>query len=368
MNQIKIPAGMRDTVPQEYVRKKYLRDRIIRVFERSGYEQIETPLLEYYKTYADAFSSLTEQEMYKFFDSDGQILSLRTDMTVPIARVTASKFASSEPPFRFCYCSDVYKVRQAFAGKRNEVTDCGIELIGMDEKADAEILVTALDVMAAIGAQDYQLEIGNSGLFRKACRLSGLSEEETRQLADLSDRKSMVELEEFLNTLSLDEKQKNFFMNLPLMAGESGILKEAEAMCFDESLKEEIAKLEKLLEILSSAGHDGHVTFDLSKVPHLGYYTGIIFEGFVGGVGTAVLSGGRYDNLLAVFGRDLPACGFSVKLDYLLEAVEVPETKVTKVIWSEKCYAEAIRKAAELRKTGTAVLEYREGADMEVIG
>lgn len=366
MNQIRVPQGMRDLIFAETEKKRHLQNQIETVFEKSGYREVCTPTVEFFTTYANAFNDVRSEEMYRFFDQEGRMLVLREDMTVPIARVCASKFANARPPFRIRYTSNVFKVRHAFAGRRNEVTDCGIELIGMDERADLEVLVTALDVMKTFGIDGYVLEIGNPRFFRKAAEETGLSKEQTGVLADLIDRKSLVELQEFLDGLDLNAQQKEFFSQLPLLGGGKEVLKEAEALSFSEELGQEVQKLNRLYEDLKDLGYDEHISFDFGKAPHLDYYTGIIFEGYVNGVGTSVLSGGRYDSLLGKFGRDLPAIGFSVKLDYLLDILPDEKHRVLKLYYPANMEKEAIRKAEELRKNADVELIVSDGDTMEV--
>lgn len=366
MNQIKIPQGMRDLIFDESEKKRDLQKKIETVFEQAGYREVCTPAIEFFTTYANAFNDVRSEEMYRFFDQEGRMLVLREDMTVPIARVTASKFANVNPPFRIRYTSDVFKVRHAFAGRRNEVTDCGIELIGMDESADLEVLVTALDVMSSFETDGYVLEIGNPRFFRHAAEEVGLSKEETSVLADLIDRKSLVELQEFLDGLSITPQQKEFFNQLPLLGGGKEVLDEAESLSFSGSLKEEVQKLRRLYEDLNDLGYDSHIAFDFGKAPHLDYYTGIIFEGYVNGVGTSVLSGGRYDSLLKKFGRDLPAIGFSVKLDYLLDILPAVKHHVLKLYYPKGMEKQAIIRAKELRRNADVELIASDGDVMEV--
>jgi ATP phosphoribosyltransferase regulatory subunit len=356
MNQIRIPQGMRDLISEECEKKEALKTRIEKVFASYGYRPLKTPAIEYLETYANGYGDMADEEMYKFFDQEGRTLVLRADMTVPIARMCASKFSNAMPPFRFRYCSDVFKVRHTFAGQRSEVTDCGIELIGCDSRSDLEVLCTALDTMQAIGAKEYVLEIGNSEFFRNACHATHLSEEAGRRLAQLIDRKSMVELQEYLKTLSLDEKSRNFFRQLPMLGGGQEALLQAEQISFTDSLKDEVQTLKDLYADLQSLGYGSQIRFDFGKVPHLDYYTGIIFEGYVGNVGTSVLSGGRYDSLLKKFGRDLPACGFSVKLDSLIDILPEEKTDITKLYYERGKEAEALKQAKQLRQKGAVEL------------
>ncbi len=346
MNQIQIPLGMRDVLNEDCEKKKELQSKIENVFTSYGYQRLSTPSIEFYQTYQNAFGTGFDEDMYKFFDQDGQILGLRMDMTVPIARVCASKFNNSNPPYRFQYCSDVYKVRQTFAGKRGQVTDCGVELVGLDSSSDLEVLSCALDTMESLGVDDYQLEIGNSDFFKKACELLQLESDVITTLADLIDRKSLVDLKTYVATLDMNDEEARFFQALPLLTN----LDEALEYAFHPALKTEVRSLQDLNNKLMELGYEDHVTFDLGKVPHLDYYTGIIFEGYVSGVGHSVLSGGRYDSLLKKFGRDLPACGFSIKLDYLLEVVSVQTKPVVKLYYPMNLQVEALKQAKELRK------------------
>lgn len=370
MKRFAIPEGTRDLILGECTAKKRLQGAIEQVFDSYGYKEIVTPSIEFYQTYQTGFEQVQEEAMYKFFDYNGSILTLRMDMTVPIARVAATKFKDQKPPLRFRYCANVYKVKESFAGKRNEVTDCGIELLGLNEKqSDLEILVCALEVMECMQQQAYTLEIGNVNFFHTAGKLLGLSADVTELLADLIDRKSLSELKEYLHTLPLKDEDREFFLQLPWLCGDAGMLKEALNCCFDDRLRSIVESLQELYAQLKALGYENRITFDLGKLPHLNYYSGILFEGFVPGIGTSVLSGGRYDSLLEKFGEPLPAIGFSVKLDAVLPVLDLKQKEATLTL----CYpyarkVEALRKARELRKTARVELLCGEYDDIIVKG
>ncbi len=351
MNQIQLPAGFRDTILEECTKKNRIENTLNRVFESYGYEQIMTPAIEFYQTYAKAFHHLDERDMIKFFDKSQNILTLRMDMTVPIARAVTTRYQDKNGPFRLHYCANVYKVKSSLAGKRSVMTDCGVELIGLDAGSDLEVLTCALDGLEALNLKGYLLEIGTVRFFEEACRHADLGEQQRRTLADLIDRKSMVELKDYLNELPLRPTEKQFFLALPLLGGDQSILDTAYALSFAPSLKEIVVGLKKLAVQLNELGYGEHICFDLGKIAHLDYYTGIIFEGFVQGAGTSVLSGGRYDSLLKVFGCDLPACGFSFKVEELMDQIETTERKKkVQVVYGENKNLEAMKLAAALRK------------------
>lgn len=352
MNQIQLPEGFRDSILEECTKKNRLKNTLQDVFESYGYEEIQTPAIEYYQTYSKAFKNLNDQDMFKFFDMNQDILALRMDMTVPIARAVTTRFKDEMGPFRLRYCANVYKVRPSLAGKKCEAMDCGIELIGLDHQSDLEVLLCALDGFKALGIPSYLLEIGTVKFFEEACKSAKVSEEDRTVLADLIDRKSMVELKDFLTNSSLSDTAIEFFMSLPLLSGSQEILDQAYSLAFSPALKEIVIDMKELAVALSELGYGDHVNFDLGKIAHLDYYTGIIFEGFVQGAGTSVLSGGRYDSLLKVFGNDLPACGFSFKIDALADQVNLEEKKEkVQLIYGPNQKIEAMKWAQELRKT-----------------
>lgn len=370
MKKFSIPEGTRDLILGECSAKKELQTAIEEVFDSYGYHEVITPSIEYYQTYQTGFDQLKEEQMYKFFDQNGSILTLRMDMTVPIARVAATKFKDQQPPMRFRYCANVYKVKESFAGKRNEVSDCGIELLGLkDSESDLEILVCALEVMETMKQASYTLEIGNVNFFLSACQDSALNEEETAILADLIDRKSMSELETYLKGLALSKKRQAFFLQLPWLCGDGGILEKAKEYCFNDRVQMILEQLISIYEQLCELGYGDHITFDLGKVPHLNYYSGIIFEGFIEGIGTSVLSGGRYDTLLKKFGDALPAIGFSVKLDYVLPVLAASKSakETVSLYYPVNKKIEAIRQAKELRKQYRVQLCPEERSDIVMI-
>lgn len=356
MAEIRIPQGMRDFIEEECIKKQTLQQTLENIFTSFGYKEIMTPMIEYYETYQQAFSTLEATQMYKFFDQEGDILTLHADMTVPVARVCATKYTNVTLPYRFFYTSDVFKVRQSFAGKRSQVTDCGIELIGLDEDSDVEVLYIAMQVMKSLQTETYTIEIGDANLFFLACESLQLSKQQTKILANYIDHKLIVDLHQFVDQLSLQENQKNFFLQLPFLSGKEEVLEKATQLCFLDSMKQEMYKLKTLYKKLEQLNIQQHISFDLGKIPHLDYYTGIIFEGFIQESGTSVLSGGRYDHLLKKFGRDLPACGFSVKLDYVFETIKIPHPKQIKIYYPKGQEVEAIQKANKYRKESNVSL------------
>lgn len=349
---IRIPSGTRDLIGNDVRKKRWLQSHVMNLFETYGFEEVMTPAFEYYQTYNAAFASLQDCEMYKFFDENNDILTLRMDMTVPIARLAATRFHEARLPLRFCYSSQVYKVKKSFAGKRTEVMDCGVELIGTGDTGDLEVLALAIDVLESLPVGHYTFEIGDVNFFSIAAEKVFDNPEDIAVLASLIDRKSMVELEEFLQKTDLDPIVQNFFLQLPMLAGDASVLKKALMLSFDEDLANVIRGLMAMHKDLEKMGIASRISYDLGKLPHLNYYTGLIFEAYVEGVGMSVLSGGRYDTLLEQFGTSLPARGFSIKLDYLLDVLpEMPKQASCRIYYPEYRFLEAYALARKIRPT-----------------
>lgn len=355
-NKYIIPEGTRDLILGECEMKRKLQNDIESILDKWGYKDVVTPTIEYYQTFNAGFENLKEEDMYKFFDGRGKILVLRPDMTIPIARVVATKLKDVQAPIRLRYSADVFRVHESLGGKKNEYTDCGVELIGLKGKdSDVEILVTAINALKVLKETGYKIEIGSINFFNLAIKDLNLDEEERSYLAKLIDEKSLKELEEYLNNLNISDKYKEFFIKLPWLFGGKEILKEGRKYAFNEELKSTIEYLEEIYKGLEELGFRDKVTFDLGMVPRLNYYTGIIFRGYVDGVGVTVLSGGRYDNLISTFGRDLPAVGFSINLDSITKIIEeddVDKIDRYKIYYCNGNVVQAIRQGEALRNMG----------------
>lgn len=289
VNKNIIPEGTRDLILDECSRKKELELEIENILNKWGYKEVITPTIEYYQTFNGGFQNLKEEDMYKFFDDKGRILVLRPDMTIPIARVVATKFKEINPPIRLRYTSNVFRVHESLGGKKNEYTDCGVELIGLNGiDSDVEILITALESLKVLKETGYKIEVGNINFFDSAVEWLNLDFEQRSFLAKLIDEKSMKELEEYLDMLKVGDDYKDFFMKLPWLFGGVEVLDIGEKYAINNEILNEIKYLRNIYEILDSLGYGDKLTFDLGIVPRLNYYTGIIFKGYVEGIGDTV--------------------------------------------------------------------------------
>jgi len=356
-----LPEGTRDLILDECIIKRSLERDIDNIFEKWGYKEVITPTVEFYETFNYNSQTLREEDMYKFFDNRGSILVLRPDMTIPIARVVETKLKDAEFPIKLRYTSNVFRVHESLGGKRNEYTDCGVELIGIeDKKSDLEVLVLALEALKKLGLNDFKLEIGNIGFFNGAFKNLDIDQEHREVIAQFIEDKTLKNLDDYLENLDLKEDYKKFFNKLPWMFGDKNILEEAKKLAFNDEIKENLEYLEALYSQLEALGYGENVTFDLGMVPRLNYYTGIIFRGYGEGVGNTLLRGGRYDSLIQSPNTYVPAIGFSIDINSVIPNVKFnknlnEDENVYKIYYSGKNRIEAIKKSEELRSQGYIV-------------
>ncbi len=362
--ELRTPLGCRDILADDCMKRDALCTNILQTFERFGFRKVQTPAMEYYQTYNQAFASLQDGQIIKLIDGNQDILSLRLDMTVPIARLAATALKNAQFPLRLCYQSDVWKVRKAFTGRSSQSTDCGVELIG--SRDDHEIVICALEALKSIGLDRIRLEFSDARLVSLPASHVFSDPEDIARLSDLIDRKSMVELGAFLDEKKLEKTVRDYFLNLPLLDGGVEVLDAARSLSFDAAILPVLDELEELMVFLERLGYGEYIGLDLGKLPHLNYYTGLIFEGFAEGAAVSILSGGRYDHLMAAFGSDHPAIGFAFKIDPLAELMPDPEKKdPVKISYPLRFEAEAYAAAGNARKTAPLIMERND--DLEEI-
>ncbi|MGG7325208.1 ATP phosphoribosyltransferase regulatory subunit [Clostridium baratii] len=354
-----IPEGSRDLIFNECRKKKIIINSLEKTFESFGYDEVITPTVEYYKTFSIDDEYMDEEKIYKFFESSGRILVLRPDMTLPIARVVSTKMKEVKTPIRLRYTSNIFRVNRKFGGKKNEYTDLGVELIGVPElDGDIEALTMALEGFKKLNISNFKLEIGNIKFFNEIFDKSKIKEDEKEKLAELIEEKSLIELEKFLNSLEIEESKKNFLKRLPWLFGDEDVLNNNIEFKDDKDVMSAILYLKKINKILKELGYEENITFDLGMVPGVNYYTGIIFKGYIEGARAPVLSGGRYDNLIKSFGRDLPAVGFSIDVDLILENINFNnEEKIKEYIiyYGKNKLVQAIKESRAIRDKGIRV-------------
>ena len=311
-----IPPGTRDVLPEEMRELRAIGDRMRACFERAGYGEVHTPALEY----EDVLRRGEERAAgarYRTFDESGAVLALRSDMTIPIARVVATRYADAEPPLRFSYLARAWRATDRGVGEPREFLQGGLELIGVPgAEGEAEVVAIAIAALDEAGLRRHRVGVGDGTLFRSLLSSFGVPEEAHLPMLESLSWRDLVGLERQVAALGLPDAERDVLVGLPQLRGGREVLDRADTPGLDG--------LRALHDLLAERGVAERVIFDLGLVRELGYYTGSVFEVYDPAVGFTHGGGGRYDELIGRFGRDLPACGLALDVQrvHLAQAAE----------------------------------------------
>jgi ATP phosphoribosyltransferase regulatory subunit len=314
-----IPSGTRDVLPDEMRELRAITETLRDVFERHGYGEVYTPAIEYESVLERAPGS-NVQPAYRVFDDHGDVLALRSDMTVPIARVVATRFPQSERELRLCYSAHSYRTVGHRTGQQREFLQSGIELIGVPgPDGEAEVVALAVDALANAGLARHRVGVGDGALYRRLLQALEVPQDRHGELLAALTRRDMVGLELLVEGLGLAKDARDLLVGLPELRGGPEVLERGGGPA-----AEPLARLRELYATLEARGIADRVILDLGLVRDLGYYTGAIFELYDPAVGFALGGGGRYDELIGRFGAPRPACGiaFDVQRVHIAQAAE----------------------------------------------
>ena len=288
-----IPDGTTDIIFDKTLYIKKAVEMFNNVYEDLNFKEIMTPTIEYYDVFDFSGQPIPQEMMYKMTDGNGRLLVLRPDNTTPIARVVATKLKDSRDCdlLKIYYNQNVFRTTGGYSGMKNEIIQSGIEIIGVNGiKTDVYYIETAIKILKSTGL-NFKLEIGHAGFY-----------------------KSMI------NSENLTETEKE---TIPQLFGGSEVIDKARSLAGgNKDAQEVLDYFQRLYNLLETAGYSEHIIIDLGIVHEIDYYTGLVIGGYVEGIGESVLVGGRYDNLIASFGIDLPAVGFAVNVNLIAKALE----------------------------------------------
>jgi ATP phosphoribosyltransferase regulatory subunit len=314
----RIPSGTRDVLPDEMRELRAMTDRIRTVFERAGYGEVYTPALEYESTFSrgaelhEESAAWASRPAYRLFDEQGSVLVLRSDMTIPIARLVATRYAHAEPPLRFCYFAHAYRGVRPQRGQSRELLQAGVELIGSPApEGTAEALSVLCAALDAAGLENYRVGVGDASLYSSLLDAHGVAEDPQRRILSSLVDGDFVGIEQEVRQLGLPESEVDLLLRVPRIRGGPEVLAGLSGPA------DEAVTGMRALHALLSEQVARRVIFDLGLMRNLGYYTGAIFQVYDPAHGVPIGSGGRYDELLGAFGRPLPAVGFGLNVERL---------------------------------------------------
>ena len=354
------PEGVRDIYGDELQRKLSLEEKLRETIRSFGYNDIETPSFEYFDIYSKEIGTTPSKEIYKFFGSENNTLALRPDFTPGVVRSAVKYFMEDELPIKLVYLGNTFSNRSDLQGKLKEITELGVEHLGnASADADAEMIYMAVCLLRTAGLKDFQICLGTEEYFRGLCEAAGLENEDRADLSEHIRNKNYFGTMDFIESLDIKDNVKNALAAFSDFAGDVEILDSAYELA--KGIKRSEAAIERLknvYDLLKIYGVENYVSFDLGMLSKREYYTGIVFRAYTFGTGDAIIRGGRYDNLLVKFGKDVAATGFTVVIDELMNTLSAQHIDISLdlkraiVAYDEKSLAEALRLCEELRADG----------------
>ncbi|MFL0196493.1 ATP phosphoribosyltransferase regulatory subunit [Clostridium sp. WILCCON 0269] len=357
-----IPEGTKDILFEECKKKVEIENVLRKIYINSGFVELKSPTLEFYDVFNIENSTLPQEKIYKLIDNQGRILALRADMTTPIARIVGTKLKDVIYPLRLCYTSNVYRVNESLNGKNSEITQSGVEVIGIkDINADAEVIIMGIMALLNCGLENFKIEIGHAEMFKALVETADLNYEEKEKLRESIDSKNFTALNEILyeNKDKFEESSLNILKELPKLFGGIEVIEKASKLTDNKRALKALEDVKKVYQVVKSIGLQDYLAVDLGMVYHIDYYTGIIFRGYTQGFGGNILSGGRYDNLISQFGDNRPATGFAINVDGIIKSLQangklcdVSDERALIYYYDEKDFKKAYEKAQLLRQKG----------------
>lgn len=306
-----IPSGTRDVLPDETKELRAITDTLRGVFERAGYGEVYTPALEYEAVLTSA-PLAGAGPTHRVFDGTGATLMLRSDMTVPIARLVATRYPEVSGPLRFCYLAHCYRGVRPPSSQARELLQAGVELLGSPApQGTAEALTVLCDALDATGLKDYRVGLGDASLFAKLMDRVKVDPAARDGLLEALAGRDFVELERRLSRSEISASDGESLLGTLQRRGGPEVLETAPGPA-----GEAVAGMRQVSELLEDRVAD-RVIYDLGLVRSIGYYTGAVFEVYDPTLGVPLGGGGRYDDLLAGFGSARPAVGFALDVERL---------------------------------------------------
>jgi ATP phosphoribosyltransferase, regulatory subunit len=351
--------GFRDLLPNEAEVLREAQESVLGEMRRWGYRHIITPMVESTDVLELGLGPEQRRRLFKFADARGEVVALVSERTVPVARVVAGKLRSAPLPMRLSYAGPVLSTDEGHFQQRRETYQVGAELVGASGAvADAEVIALAARCLEATGLRRYQVDVGHSEFFHGIMEAVKLPAEVKAGVRSALAARDFVALEELLSRTTLRSAEHELLLRFPALRGGAEILKAAGGLVRNHRSERALSELGRVLELLGAHGLGDVVSLDLGAIRDFDYYTGIIFEGYGPDLGRPVAQGGRYDGLLARFGRPAPATGFVVQLDLVWEMLtraarppELPRLDAA-IAWDAAGLATALRLGSTLRLFG----------------
>ncbi len=353
------PRGFRDVLFEEAAEREAVGAAMRDAFLAFGFRFVETPALEQVRTLEAAPGAAVGGGAFRMVDLDGSLLALRPEMTLPIARLAASRLAGEVPPHRLCYAAEVFREQASLRGEARQFTQLGVELLGVNGAAsDAEVIAVLVEALRASGLRDFTVGVGTVAVLRALIDAAGGSDEWRAGVLAAAHARNLVGLDRLSCESGIDPRVGEALREVVRVAGGREAVGECRAVAGAAGCGDALRELEETWELLEAAGVADAIRVDFGILRSFDYYTGLIVEAYAPGLGLPLGGGGRYDDVLAAFDAPMPAAGFALSLERVMialaeQGVGVPVRALDAVVGGDA--VEVARQAAALRAAGWRV-------------
>ncbi len=326
------PKGMRDFLPDDLIKRQYVFNTVIEVFETFGFEPLQTPALEMRQTLHGNLGEEAEKQIFYAQHPQGkEELALRYDLTVPLARVVAQYEGQLSMPFRRYHIAPVWRSERPQHGRYREFYQCDADIVGVaGMAADAEIISLVATALRRLGFRDFQVQINNRKLLTGIGEYVGVPAELRGGLYRSIDKLDKIGADGVRAELAQNGIPAEAIARLMALLelrgqGLEGLAHLREELDSTPSAQEGITELFDLAEQLESFGVPrANYIFDLAMVRGLGYYTGPVFETIITEPNLgSITGGGRYDGLVGMFRKEsLPTTGTSLGIERIIDLMD----------------------------------------------
>lgn len=359
-----MPPGVRVYLsPASRTKRRYL-DSLFEEAEDWNFEELDLPTLDYFESLSKGVSETLAKRTYQFNDDQGELLALRPDATAQVAKILSGRFDHDDIMGRYCYSCRNFRAFELRRGELREFHQFGAEIVSENRyRSDVELLIFMFEQLNQFGLkEDIVVDLGHVQIYKGLMNGTKLSDRDSRLLRQRIHRKNVSGLKDLLADLDLDDHRKEILLALPELYGDDDIFDEIQS--FSRVPEETLWALEHLRSVydqLKTAGFGEMISLDFGVVRDLDYYTGIVFEALLPGIGKPIVGGGRYDQLYANYGDSVPATGFAVELDRILPVLDGLENgKETRTVWCPEPTPDARDKLRELRTEYSVSVIYDE--------
>ena len=361
------PRGFKDVLPSEARWREAIISATRNALSLWGYAPIETPTLEVLEVLEQG-GEITSTP-FRLFDTDNELLVLRPDVTLQVARMVASRLKREDMPLRLRYVERVYREEEGLKALSRQLTQIGVEAIGLaGAEADAEVILLLADVLKAAGLKDFTVALGTVGVLRELLALceasNAVNKDWSNAMLAAFHAGNLVTVNQLASVEGLSAPYAEVLRALPTISGKSEAISQVRQLVTPLGIVDGLDQLAATYAIIEACGIMAQVTIDFSVVSSYDYYTGLVFEAYAPGIGKALGNGGRYDRMLEGFGISAPAAGFALELESIMQALLNEDADGFAQSQSEPLLlevdkgspAEAFTQAARLRAEGQPVV------------